>query len=172
MLAADALGGDDPAGRPQGTAPRRPAAMVLHLHAAHSRRQPQGADRHHLGQRRDDVEPRKILVTNRVHWEVCRISAVYRYRWTGTETFHRDGKQELGMGDCQLRDGQGQTRHMYLVMLAYSLLMRQLRQNRAQEWALRRLTTIGEACRAMLHETLRATLAWVVQQVREHGKDA
>ena len=40
------------------------------------------------------------------------------------------------MGDCQLRDGQGQTRHMYLVMLAYSLLMNQLRQGRAKEWAL------------------------------------
>ncbi len=30
------------------------------------------------------------------------------------------------MGDCQLRDGQGQTRHMYLVMMAYSPLTSQL----------------------------------------------
>ncbi len=58
-------------------------------------------------------------MTNRVTWEVGRILGVYRERWTGTETFHRDGKQELGMGDCQLRNGHGQTRHMYLVMLAY-----------------------------------------------------
>jgi hypothetical protein len=27
---------------------------------------------------------------------------VYRHRWTGTETFHRDGKQQLGLGDCQM----------------------------------------------------------------------
>ena len=89
-----------------------------------------------------DKQPCKILVTNRVGWKVVRILLVYRYRWTGTETFHRDGKQELGMGDCQLRDGQGQTRHMYLVMLAYTLLMDQLGQNRAKKWALRKLTTI------------------------------
>ncbi len=114
-----------------------------------------------------DTEPCKVLVSNRVGWEVSRILGVYRYRWTGTETFHRDGKQELGMGDCQLRDGQGQTRHMYLVMLAYSLLVRQLGQNRAQDWALQKLTTIGEACRAILRETLRTTLAWVIQQVTE-----
>src|SRR5712692_7983309 len=120
--------------------------------------------------KRNDVEPRKILVTNRVQWEVSRILQVYRHRWTGTETFHRDGKQQLGMGDCQLRDGQGQTRHMYLVMLAYSLLMRQLRQNRAQEWALQRLTTIGEACRAMLRETLRTTLGWAIRQVTEFSQ--
>lgn len=117
-----------------------------------------------------DREPCKILVTNRVAWEVCRILQVYRHRWTGTETFHRDGKQELGMGDCQLRDGQGQTRHMYLVMLAYSLLMNQLRQGRAKEWALCKLTTIGEACRAMLRETLRTTLAWAIEEVAENGR--
>jgi hypothetical protein len=120
---------------------------------------------------RRDAEPRKILVSNRTTWEVCRMVRTYRDRWTGTETYHRDGKQQLGMGDCQLRDGQGQTRHMYLVMLAYSLLMRQLRQDCSHEWALCRLKTIGEACRAMLDETLRATLTWVVQQVREHDKD-
>jgi DDE superfamily endonuclease len=116
---------------------------------------------------RNDAEPCKILVTNRITWEVSRIVRVYRHRWTGTETFHRDGKQQLGLGDCQLRDPQGQTRHMYLVMLAYSLLVSQLRQNCAREWALHRLTTIGEACRAMLRENLRATLAWAIQQVTE-----
>jgi hypothetical protein len=116
---------------------------------------------------RNDVEPCKILVTNRITWEVSRIVRVYLRRWTGTETFHRDGKQQLGLGDCQLRDVEGQTRHMYLVMLAYSLLMSQLRQGRAREWALHRLMTIGEACRAMLRENLRTTLAWVIEQVTE-----
>ena len=70
-----------------------------------------------LWQEQKDDHPRIILVTNRVYWEVSRIVRAYGYRWTGTETFHRDGKQELGMGECQLRDNQGQTRHMYLVML-------------------------------------------------------
>jgi DDE superfamily endonuclease len=123
-----------------------------------------------LWKQRQDGEAGKVLVTNRIQWEVTRIVRVYRDRWTGTETFHRDGKQQLGMGDCQLRDGQGQTRHMYLVMLAYSLLMRQLRQGRAQDWALCRLMTIGEACRAMLRETLRATLSWAIDQVTDKSQ--
>jgi DDE superfamily endonuclease len=119
---------------------------------------------------RNDAQPVKILVTNRTTWEVSRIVRVYRHRWTGTETFHRDGKQQLGLGDCQLRDPQGQTRHMDLVMLAYSLLMVQLRQGRATDWALHRLMTIGEACRAMLRETLRTTLTWAIEQVTERGQ--
>lgn len=120
-----------------------------------------------LWQRRDDAHARIILVTNRVQWEVSKIIRTYRHRWTGTETFHRDGKQHLGMGDCQLRDGEGQTRHMYLVLLAYSLLMRQLRQGHAYEWAFQKLATIGEACRAILRETLRQTLTWAIQRVTE-----
>ena len=74
------------------------------------------------------------------------------------------------MGDCQLRNGQGQTRHMYLVMLAYSLLMIQLKQGHAKDWALCRLTTIGEASRAMLSETLRSTLSWVIEQATEKSR--
>lgn len=117
-----------------------------------------------LWQQQHDTSPRIILVTNRVYWEVSRVVRSYRHRWTGTETFHRDGKQQLGMGDCQLRDGEGQTRHMHLVMLAYSLLMRQLRQGHAYEWAFQKLMTIGEACRAMLRETLRKTLNWAMER--------
>jgi hypothetical protein len=117
--------------------------------------------------KREDATPRIILVSNRIQWEVSRIVRGYRQRWTGTETFHRDGKQQLGMGDCQLRDGEGQTRHMYLVMLAYSLLMKRLQQGHAYEWAFQKLMTIGEACRAILRETLRKTLIWAIEHVRD-----
>lgn len=119
---------------------------------------------------RRDKQPVKVLITNRTRWEIKRILKTYRSRWTGTETFHRDGKQELGMGDCQLRSGQGQTRHMYLVMLAYSLLTRQLRHPNAKEWAIERLTTIGQACRAVATETMRTTLAWAIQQVTQNSR--
>ena len=119
---------------------------------------------------RRDEQPAKVLITNRTRWEVNRILKTYRYRWTGTETFHRDGKQELGMGACQLRSGQGQTRHMYLVMLAYSLLMRDLNTSRAKSWAHQRLTTIGQACRAVADETLRNTLEWAMRQIQENSQ--
>jgi hypothetical protein len=120
-----------------------------------------------LWSNRDDAQARIMLVTNRVYWEVSRVVRTYRHRWTGTETFHREGKQQLGMGDCQLRDGEGQTRHMYLVMLAYSLLMKHLRQSHAYEWAYHQLTTIGEACRAILRETLRQTLTWAMEHIQD-----
>jgi hypothetical protein len=114
---------------------------------------------------RDDHEASKALVSNRLGWEVIRIVLVYRHRWTGTETFHRDGKQQLGLGDCQVRSGEGQTRHVYLVSAAYSLLMRSLQQSRAQDWARRTLTTIGEACRAVKAETLERMIDWVVDKI-------
>jgi hypothetical protein len=113
-----------------------------------------------------DEAPFKVLLTNHTQWEITRILRVYRERWRGTECFHRDGKQELGMGACQLRNGQGQTRHLYMVFLAYSILMRQLRQGRARAWALERLMTIGQACRAVLRETLSQTISWALQRLR------
>ena len=111
----------------------------------------------------------KFLLTNRVHWECIRIVNVYRKRWTGTETFHRDGKHHLGMGDCQLRSGEGQTRHLYLVMLAHSLLMAQMRQGRASDWVHTVLTTIGEARRAVTRETFYKTILWAIEKATIAG---
>jgi DDE superfamily endonuclease len=116
-----------------------------------------------------DEAPVKILVSNRIQWDINRILHVYRYRWTGTETFHRDGKQELGLGACQLRDSTGHDRHVYMVMLAYSLLMQRLQQGRAWEWSEHKLTTIGQACRAVLRETLRRTLEWTLEHFNQYG---
>jgi hypothetical protein len=114
---------------------------------------------------RGDHEASKALVSNRLGWEVIRMVLVYRYRWTGTETFHRDGKQLLGLGDCQVRTGEGQTRHVYLVSVAYSLLMRSLHQTHLYDWARRTLTTIGEACRAVKAETLERIVDWIVDKL-------
>jgi len=119
----------------------------------------------------NSAAPRKMLVTNRTYWEVGRTLRVYRHRWRGTECFHRDGKQHLGMGDCQLRKGRGQTRHMYLVFLAHSLIMRQMRQSHPCAWALEHLTTVGQACRAVMRQTLSQTIAWVIERVRENWDD-
>ena len=49
--------------------------------------------------------------------------------------------------------------------------MRQLRQGHAYEWAYQKLTTIGEACRAILRETLRATLRWAIERVEVYAWD-
>jgi len=120
-----------------------------------------------LWKHQGDNEPTKILITNHLGWEINRILSVYRQRWTGTETFHRDGKQQLGMGECQLRSQLGQTRHLYLVFVAYSCIIAQLGQARPQEWARVRLMTVGEACRAVLRETLSDTLEWALQHAAQ-----
>ncbi len=91
---------------------------------------------------------------------------VYKRRWTGTETFHRDGKQQLGMGERRLRNGLGH-RHMQLVVLAYTALMRQLKHDRALDWAHKHLTTIGESCRTIARETLGKTLVWAIEQAQQ-----
>jgi hypothetical protein len=103
--------------------------------------------------RKNGKEAVKVLISNRTQWEGTRMLLVYRSRWTGTETFHRDAKQQLGMGDCQLISGQGHDRHMYLVFTAYSLLVRTLGSTHPNDWARKKLKTIGEACRAVRAQT-------------------
>jgi hypothetical protein len=124
-----------------------------------------------LWAKKNDKEAKKILVCNQTHWDIIRVLKVYRCRWTGTECFHRDGKQHLGMGACQLRNGRGQTRHMYMVFLAHSVLMRQLRQSRAREWARERLTTIGQACMSVLRQTFSDTVAWIIERIEGDNWD-
>lgn len=96
-----------------------------------------------LGRDKDASAPHQVLVTNRTCWELTGILPAYRHRWLGTATVHRDGKQHLGVGECQLRNGDGQTRHMDRGCLASSAMMTELRQARPQEWAQEMLTTVG-----------------------------
>ena len=98
-----------------------------------------------------------MLVNNRVVWEVLRMLKVYGHRWTVTEAFHRDAKQQLVLGDCQVHSGKslprtrsgGQTRQVYLVSKAYSILMHAMHANCPHAWTRRTLKTLGGACRAV-----------------------
>jgi hypothetical protein len=119
---------------------------------------------------KNDAEPRKILVSHCIFWNPEKLVEIYRKRWTGAETFHRDGKQELGLGDCQIRNEVGQTRHTYLVTSAYSLLALELDKTKVSEWAHEKLTSIGECCRAMAKESMRHLIMWVVDQLDFTGK--
>jgi len=49
---------------------------------------------------------------------------------------------------------------------------RSLHQNRAQEWARRTLTTIGETCRAVKGETLERMIAWIVAKLTVNHESA
>jgi hypothetical protein len=44
-----------------------------------------------------------------------------------------------------------------------------MRQGRSREWAHTMLTTVGEACRAMLRETMGKTLEWALKRVTIDG---
>jgi hypothetical protein len=57
-------------------------------------------------------------------------------------------------------------------MLAYSLLVRELDKTSLSEWASVKLTTIGESCRAMLKESLRNMIHWIIEQLDFTGKIA
>ena len=54
-------------------------------------------------------------------------------------------------------------------MLAYSLAMRYLGKVSLSEWAFHKLKTVGEMCRAMLDETFRGTIMWVLDQIGVDG---
>ena len=102
----------------------------------------------------EDSKLVKCLGTNMIKWEIRRIIRTYELRWTGCECYHRDGKQELGMGECQLRTLEAQKRHLLLVIIAYTALLRASQSGRLNEWAKTAVRTIGLACRAVRAELL------------------
>jgi hypothetical protein len=73
------------------------------------------------------------------------------------------------VGDCPLRSGEGQTRHLYLGLLGHRLLVAQVRQGRARAWATATLTTSGEAWRAVLREPLGKTISWALERAPRDG---
>jgi len=62
-----------------------------------------------------------VLITNRTNWSARQILEQYLKRWP-IETFYRDGKQLLGLGDDRLRSFEAIQTHWCLVFVADSSL--------------------------------------------------
>jgi hypothetical protein len=54
---------------------------------------------------------------------------------------------------------------MSLVMPAYSIAMRSLGKRGLSDWFSGTLSTMGEVCRALLDETVRNTMTWMIDQI-------
>ena len=105
-----------------------------------------------------------LLATNSLEWETKRIIKIYGKRWP-IETFYRDGKQHLGLEDCQLRSAKGIERHLYLVFLAYSLLILDIKRT-ALGRCISSLKTIGDGCRKACCDLIRSLIIWVYNHLR------
>jgi SRSO17 transposase len=62
-----------------------------------------------------------VLVTNRTDWSAQQVLTQYLQRWP-IETFYRDGKQLLGLGEYRVRTMEAIQAHWCLVFVAYSIL--------------------------------------------------
>ena len=116
----------------------------------------------------DDCGDAIYLATNVLYWEEKKILKLYSKRWA-IETFYRDAKQHLGLGDCQLRKGKGIRRYWYLVFLAYSLLKLDVKHSRIGRWIETNLGTIGERRRNACKDLVQSLVEWIYKMIVNEG---
>jgi SRSO17 transposase len=109
----------------------------------------------------DEENPVKYLATNKIDAPSAHVIRTYSYRWR-IETFFEDSKQDLGLGDCEVRDDDGASRHWHLQMLTYSLL----RLGPASS-ASDTLTSKASSLRAQLEHGLKETVYNLFSWVRD-----
>ena len=108
-----------------------------------------------------------VLVSNRLDWSVRKIVAAYRQRWK-IETFYRDGKQHIGLGEYQMRSLQGIVKHLFLVFVSYSLL-ECVRSSSLTQWIREKLETVGDICRKVKEFLLEEFIRWIIRGFQELG---
>ena len=95
-----------------------------------------------------------FLVTNKLHWtQPAKIVQLYMYR-DPIEHFIRDGKQELGLEDCQQRGQQSVEKHWELSFTAHTFLALGFNVAPPREMPTAKLETIGQKCRLIEREVL------------------
>jgi hypothetical protein len=111
----------------------------------------------------------RAIATNRRDWTGRTVLAQYVQRQR-IETFVKDTKLHLGLGEYQLRKARGVQRHWALVACAHTVL-RLLSPHRAAPAAARSGPwTIGRAAQRIEDLTQEAAMQWAHRQGRRHVK--
>ncbi len=106
-------------------------------------------------------EPHFYISNVRI-WEANKILQTYAFRWS-IEGFHRDVKQSLGLGDCQLRKIEGVKRHISMVFFAYIILQLGSGFDKIMDNLKANLRTIGSRCRMAGTEVLHSLVSLIVK---------
>ena len=109
----------------------------------------------------DEENPVKYLATNKIDAPSRHVIRTYSYRWR-IETFFEDSKQDLGLGDCELRDAEGTSAVWHLQMLTYSLLRLD-----SPSSASGKLVSKTSSLRAQLEEGFKEVIYNLLSWVRE-----
>jgi hypothetical protein len=81
----------------------------------------------------------RFLVGSNPNWGKGRIDGLYGHRWGIEHAVFRDGKQLVGLGDCQCRAFRAQENHFALVLLAIVFLAYQAQRDESAGQALQRI---------------------------------
>ena len=114
----------------------------------------------------DDENPVRYFASNKIGAPSEHLIRSYSFRWP-VEVFFEDSKQDLGFGDCEVRDERGASRHWHLQMLAYSLL-RLGPESSASGTQCSKASSIQVQLEYALKEAVYNLFSWV----RDHPKQA
>ena len=118
---------------------------VYHLHTIEVSERGVGKERLLISYKDGDEEEIRINVTNLLQHSDESILCLLLKRWK-IETWHRDGKQHLGLEDCQMRKFGAIQKVVCAILVAYTQLIL-MREDRLLKPLMRVLGTIGEGCR-------------------------
>ena len=107
----------------------------------------------------------KFYLTNRLEWDAGMVLTRYRYRWV-IETYHRDLKQHLGLGECEMRTVEAVKHHISSVLMGATLLDRMVSESGLMEWVeSQRSTAMGRKQRSLLTFVVRDFILWILRFV-------
>lgn len=105
------------------------------------------------------------LVSNRKDWRVERIIRTYAMRW-GIESYFRDAKQHLGLGDYQVR-GLNDIKSHWCLVFTSAVILELMRAHLIQKQGLTCLNlSVGALCQRAFNHALQSIIQWVIEQVK------
>ena len=114
----------------------------------------------------DEENPVRYFASNKIDAPSEHLIRSYSLRWP-VEVFFEDSKQDLGFGDCEVRDEGGASRHWHLQMLAYSLLRLGPESNASGT-----LCSKASSVQVQLEYALKEVVYNLFSWVRDHPKQA
>ena len=137
---------------------------VYYLHTIEVSERGIGKEKLLISYKDGDEEEIRINVTNLLQHSDESILRLLLKRWK-IETWHRDGKQHLGLEDCQVRKFGAIQKVVCAILVAYTQLIL-MKENRLLKPLNRILRTVGEGCRYLRLIALKGAF-WLKQKAKD-----